>query len=131
MIKSAAATWLLRFTVAAVWLYHGLWNKLLSPAGRHAEIVQSAQVLAGIPQATMLIIIGVVEVTVAVWVLSGAAPRVAATVQTVLLILMNVGGLMWARESIQDPGAMIVQNIAFLALVWIVANREASRRERT
>jgi uncharacterized membrane protein YphA (DoxX/SURF4 family) len=79
----------------------------------------------------MLIIIGVVEVTVAVWVLSGAAPRVAATVQTVLLILMNVGGLMWARESIQDPGAMIVQNIAFLALVWIVANREASRRERT
>jgi hypothetical protein len=43
---------------------------------------------------------------------------------------MNVGGLLYARDSIADPGAMITQNFAFLALVWVVACRDAARREQ-
>jgi hypothetical protein len=42
---------------------------------------------------------------------------------------MNIGGLVWARETIIDAGGMIIQNLAFLALVWVVALRGAPTRE--
>jgi hypothetical protein len=47
--------------------------------------------------------------------------RQAATVQTALLAAMNSGGLIWAWHLIPDPGGMIVQNFAFLVLVWIAS----------
>ena len=34
---------------------------------------------------------------------------------------MNSGGLIWAWHLIPDPVGMIVQNIAFLVLVWIAS----------
>jgi uncharacterized membrane protein YphA (DoxX/SURF4 family) len=120
----------LRFAVASVWLYHGLWNKLLSSAGRHAQIGGAVPAIAGVSADTLHMSIGIIEVAIALWVLAGVTPRTAAVVQTVLLVAMNLGGLLWARDSIPDPGAMIVQNIAFLALVWVVSERERGRRER-
>jgi hypothetical protein len=47
--------------------------------------------------------------------------RQAAIVQTALLAAMNSGGLIWAWHLIPDPGGMIVQNFAFLVLVWIAS----------
>ena len=47
--------------------------------------------------------------------------RQAATVQTALLAAMNSGGLIWAWHLIPDPVGMIVQNFAFLVLVWIAS----------
>jgi uncharacterized membrane protein YphA (DoxX/SURF4 family) len=127
-LPSFVINFVLRAVVASVWLYHGAWNKLLSSAGRHAEIVDSVPSMAGISPNTLRIAIGVGEVAVGVWVLSGIAPRSAAVVQTALLVAMNAGGLLWAPELIPDPGAMVVQNIAFLALVWVVAAREGQNR---
>jgi uncharacterized membrane protein YphA (DoxX/SURF4 family) len=121
--RSVVATCLLRTAVAGVWLYQGLWNKLLSPTGRHATIVGSAPSALGASPETMLMILGAAEVVLAFWVLIGLGPRAAAVAQTLVLIAMNVGGLVWARGVIADPGGMIVQNIAFLALVWVVALR--------
>src|SRR5262245_13523895 len=85
---TTAATWLLRSAVAGVWLYQGLWNKLLSPAGRHAEIVAGVPSVFGISPSAMLMTIGAIEVAIAVWVLLGAEPYVAASVQTILLVAM-------------------------------------------
>jgi hypothetical protein len=65
--------------------------------------------------------LGLVECVLAVWVLSGQRMRQAATVQTALLAAMNSGGLIWAWHLIPDPVGMIVQNIAFLVLVWIAS----------
>ena len=47
--------------------------------------------------------------------------RQAAIVQTALLAAMNSGGLIWAWQLIPDPVGMIVQNFAFLVLVWIAS----------
>lgn len=41
--------------------------------------------------------------------------------QTALLIGMNSGGLLYARQLIPDPGGMVVKNFAFLLLAWVVA----------
>jgi uncharacterized membrane protein YphA (DoxX/SURF4 family) len=126
----AISTWPLRLAIAAVWIYHGLWNKLLSPGGRHSQIIDSIPTLAGVAPDQLRIAIGLAEVATGVWVLSGLAPRAAAAAQSMLLVTMNVGGLLWAPEQIADPGAMVVQNVAFLALIWVAATREGRARER-
>ena len=66
-----------------------------------------------------LIALGLVECGIAAWVLSGHKMRQAAIVQTVLLVAMNAGGLIWAWRLIPDPPGMILQNFAFLMLIWV------------
>src|SRR5262249_30070008 len=73
--------------------------------------------------------LGLGETALAAWVISARAPRRAAAVQTVLLLAMNGGGLLWGRAHIALPGAMVVQNLAFLALVWLVALPPARHEE--
>ncbi len=48
-------------------------------------------------------------------------PIACAAVQTLLLVLLNAAGLLWARPLIHDPGGMVVKNFAFLVLVWVSA----------
>jgi len=114
--------WLLaRAAVAAVWLYNGMWCKLLAGCPSHAAIFSTvpavfAPVLALLPAA-----LGGAEVALAVWVASGWRRRLAAVIQTALLVSMNAGGLVWGGDAIQEPGGLVVQNAAFLALVWLVA----------
>jgi hypothetical protein len=69
--------------------------------------------------------LGVVEVTLGLWVLSGAAPLLCVIAQTVLLVSLNVNGLIWARDVIHDPRGMIVKNFAFLVLAWVAASLPA------
>ena len=115
--------------IAAVWLYHGVWNKLLAPSGRHAEIVASGPAILGIPSRSLLLFIGAIETLLALWVLSGVRSRWCAIVQTLLLAGMNIGGLVWARNEIADPGGMILQNVAFLVLVWIVTDGSSTSHD--
>jgi hypothetical protein len=61
----------------------------------------------------------VLEIAIAVWVLSGIEPGLCAIVQTVLLIVLNVNGLIWARKHIHEPLGMVVKNAAFLVLAWV------------
>ncbi len=76
--------------------------------------------------AVFLQTLGVAEVAVAVWSLSATAPLVCAAAQTLLLIALNGGGLLWARHIIHDPAGMIVKNFAFLVLVWVAASLPAT-----
>jgi SAM-dependent methyltransferase len=116
-----------RLAVALVWLYQGLWCKLLGRCPGHRAIVQAVPGLSGGAGTVVLAGLGTIEVGLALWVLSGWRPRWAAAAQTLLLVEMNGGGLLWGRGHIADPGAMITQNLAFLTLVWLVAGRAAER----
>ena len=112
---------LIRASIALVWLYEGLWCKLLGGVPRHAEVIAAAPFLGPAAARAALITLGLAECGIAAWVLSGRRMRQAALVQTVLLVAMNAGGTIWARRLIPDPGGMIVQNLAFLILIWIAA----------
>ena len=118
-----------RLAVALVWLYQGLWCKLLGRCPGHRAIVEAVPGLAGRAGTIVLLGLGAVEVGLAVWVLSGWRPRLVAWAQTLLLVGMNGGGLLWGRAHIADPGALITQNLAFLTLVWLVAGRAEQRSE--
>lgn len=114
--------WLIHVAVAAVWLYEGLWCKLLNGEPRQVQVVQAVPRYGPLLGVAFLKILGVVEVGLALWALSGVAPLVCAVVQTGLLVTLNACGLRWARRIIHDPAGMLVKNFAFLVLVWVSAS---------
>lgn len=113
--------WLIRLAIAGVWLYEGLWCKLLRGEPRQFQVVAAVPYFG--PRVGMLFLkaLGAAEVALAMWALSGIAPRPCAFAQTLLLVTLNVNGLVWARHIIHDPGGMVVKNFAFLMLVWVSA----------
>jgi uncharacterized membrane protein YphA (DoxX/SURF4 family) len=112
--------------VAAVWLVHGLFNKLLAGSARQLTIVQSVPGLGGIVGQWVILAVGTVEVAIAVWVLTRYAPRLCAALQTILLLSMNVIELRFARDLLLWPEGLIPVNLAFLALAWTGASRRES-----
>lgn len=121
MLRGRPDPKLIRASIALVWLYEGLWCKLLGGVPRHAEVIAATPFLGPATARAALITLGLAECGIAAWVLSGQRMRPAALVQTVLLVAMNAGGTIWARRLIPDPGGMIVQNLPFLVLIWIAA----------
>ena len=119
--------WLIRAAVAAVWLYEGLWCKLLGGDPRQLMIVEAVPRYGPRVGALFLKALGVVEVALAVWALSGVAAVPAAVMQTALLVTLNANGILWSRHLIQDPGGMVVKNVAFLVLVWVAASLPPGR----
>lgn len=111
----------IRSAVAGVWLYEGLWCKLLGKEPRQFEIVKAVPVLGPRFGATFLKILGAVEVGMGLWVMSGVTPILCALAQTALLVMLNTNGILWSRDLIHDPGGMVVKNLAFLCLAWVSA----------
>jgi hypothetical protein len=114
-------SWLIRAAVAAVWLYEGLWCKLLRGQPHEFEVVAAVPRYGPRFGVLFLQVLGLVEVGIAVWTLSGISPVVCAAAQTLLLVALNANGLLWARHIIHDPSGMVVKNFAFLVLVWVSA----------
>jgi len=112
----------LRILVAAVWLIHGGYNKLLGGSPRHLSIVQSVPGLAGGAGTRMLRVVGVAEIAIAVWVLSRRAPRLCAATQTLVLLTMNVVELTYARGLLLWPPGLIPINLLFLGAAWYAAD---------
>jgi uncharacterized membrane protein YphA (DoxX/SURF4 family) len=114
--------WLIRAAVAAVWLYEGLWCKLLGGEPHQLEVVQAVPRLGPRVGALFLTLLGAVETGLALWALSGVAAVPCAVAQTLLLVTLNANGLLWARKIIHDPAGMVVKNFSFLVLVWVGAS---------
>jgi uncharacterized membrane protein YphA (DoxX/SURF4 family) len=114
---------LIRLSVALVWLYQGFWCKVCGGSPAHVAVISSVPFIGPEFGRIALIALGLGESCIAAWVLSGRRMRRAAIVQTVLLIAMNCAGLIWAWRLIPDPIGMILQNFAFLLLVWVSAEK--------
>jgi len=117
--------WLIRAAVAAVWLYEGLWCKLLRGDPNQLRVVAAVPRVGPRVGAPFLMALGVGEVALGAWALSGIAPLACAVTQTLLLAVLNLNGLLWARRLIHDPAGMVVKNFAFLLLAWISASLPA------
>jgi uncharacterized membrane protein YphA (DoxX/SURF4 family) len=109
----------IQISVAAVWFYEGFWCKILGRMQSQLQVVKAVPRLGPLFGSPFLKVIGVVEVALGVWVLSGIAPGTCAIVETAFLVVLNVNGLLWARRFIHDPAGMVFKNIAFLMLAWI------------
>jgi hypothetical protein len=111
--------------VAGIWLYHGFWCKV---AGRCPDQLRVVQDLPGMPgrlARPALVGLGLAEIGLAGWVISGHVPRRAALAETGLLAVMNGGGLAWGRRHIPAPRALVAENLAFLGLLWWAAHNDS------
>jgi len=114
--------WLIHIAVAGVWLYEGLWCKLLAGEPNQVRVVSAVPEVGPRFGGLFLKGLGVGEVLLALWILSRFRPELCALVQTVLLIALNSCGMVFARHLIHDPPGMLVKNFAFLILVWVSAS---------
>lgn len=112
---------LIRVALALVWLYEGLWCKLLGRMPHQLDVVAAHPLFDAKSARLVLNALGLVEVALALWVLSGWWPFWAALTQTLLLVGMNANGLLFSREHIPDPGGMVVKNFALIVLMWVAA----------
>ena len=119
----APPTWLVRGAVGGVWIYEGLWCKLLGKEPNQLKVVEEVPVFGPRYGALFLKALGAVEFGLGLWVLSGILPTLCALAQTLLLVLLNANGLLWSRHLIHDPGGMVVKNFALLVLAWVAASR--------
>lgn len=83
MVKHNIIHWF----IAAVWLVNGLFCKVLNLVPRHQQIV--ARIIGGEHAGLLTRLIGVSEVLMAVWVISGRRRRLNALVQVVVIACMN------------------------------------------
>ncbi|MGB2624970.1 MAG: DoxX-like family protein [Candidatus Acidiferrum sp.] len=100
-------------------MYEGLWCKILSRVKSQVEVVQAVPRLGPRFGTAFLKTLGLVEIALAAWVMTGLAPGMCAITQTALLVTLNANGLLWARHIIREPAGMIIKNLAFLVLVWV------------
>ena len=113
--------WLVRSAIALVWLYEGLWCKLLGRMPSQERVAEAVPFLGPAWAPRFLKALGLVECGLAFWVLSGWEPVWAAATQTALLVVMNANGLIFARRFIHDPAGMVVKNAALIVLMWVAA----------
>ncbi len=107
--------------VAGIWFFHGFFNKLLLLSPRQLAIVQCTPGLAGPVGRGVFAAVGILEVLIAVWVLSARAPALCAATQTVALLSMNVVELTFARHLLLWPAGLIPVNLLFLTAAWTAA----------
>jgi len=93
---------IINYFIAAVWLANGLFCKVLNMVPRHQEIV--ATILGQEHARLLTIAIGISEVLMAIWILSGIKSRLNALLQIAVIAVMNTlefilvpGLLLWGR----------------------------------
>jgi DoxX-like family len=79
---------LINYLIAAVWLANGLFCKVLNLVPRHQQIV--ARILGKTRAGFFTKAIGFAELAMAVWILSGAMPKLNAITQIVVIATMNL-----------------------------------------
>lgn len=104
----------LRYGIAAVWLINGLICKVLHLVPRHEAIV--ARILGPAYAGPLTKLIGLAEIGMAIWVLSGRYVQLSVAVQIALVLTMNV------LEFLLAPDLLLWQqlNLLFAGLFALV-----------
>jgi uncharacterized membrane protein YphA (DoxX/SURF4 family) len=120
-LKSTPLHRLAAVFIAGVWIFHGLYSKILNGIPRHKMIV--GEILGETMADAAVIVIGVLEILLGCWVLSGIRRRLNAAVQTLALVAMNTLEILLAREFLISAGGMVLLNLCFITLIWWWATR--------
>jgi uncharacterized membrane protein YphA (DoxX/SURF4 family) len=112
----------LRILIGSVWVFHGLYSKLLDGIPRHRLIV--ARVLGDDLATVATRAVGVGEILLGLWAFSHRWPRACAAVQTLAIVTMNTIEIARAPDLLISAPGMVALNIGFLALGWYSATRK-------
>ena len=107
--------------IGGLWMYQGMWNKVLGARPEQAEIVAGVPLVGRRHARTVTVALGWAETGLAAWVVSRRAPRPAAVVQTLLIVAMNAGGWWFARTRLGNPRLLLLRNAALTVVIWAAA----------
>ena len=79
---------IIRYLIATIWLANGLFCKVLNLVPRHELIV--ARILGDTHARLLTITIGLSEIVMAVWIVSGIKSRLNAICQITIIATMNL-----------------------------------------
>src|SRR3954469_25250218 len=85
-----------QIVIGSVWVFHGLYSKILNGIPRHRLIVGKVLGNERAPAATR--IIGGLEFLLGVWTFTGWQPLWCASIQTAAIVAMNSLEILLARE---------------------------------
>jgi hypothetical protein len=102
--------------IGSVWIFHGLYSKILNGIPRHRLIV--AKILGAANAGIFTKTIGVLEVLLGLWAFTGWQPLACAAVQTAAIVAMNTIEISRAKELLISAIGMVLLNLGFLSLVW-------------
>ena len=103
--------------IALVWLGFGLFCKVLHMEPRHEEIV--AHILEDAYAGPLTRLIGVTEVFMAVWILSGLKKRLNAIVQMTVVGTMNVMEAILASHLLLWGHLNALFAVCFIGVIYI------------
>lgn len=95
----------INWAIALIWLVNGLICKVLNIVPRHEKII--AEILGDRYSSLLRVLIGLSEIGMFVWIITGLKPKLAMWMQIVIILTMNVLEfimvpelLMWGRLNI-------------------------------
>jgi len=103
--------------IAIVWLINGLYCKILNQVPRHEAIV--AQVLNTGHLRLIIIVIGLLEVSMAIWILSKYQQKLNAILQIVIVLIMNIIEFTKASELLLWQKYNMLFAILFIVVVYL------------
>ena len=109
-----------QIVIGSVWVFHGLYSKILNGIPRHRLII--GKVLGDANAGIATKVIGVLEMLLGLWAFTGRQPVGCAVVQTAAILGMNSLEIILARELLISPIGMAMLNVGFLSLVWFWAS---------
>jgi len=105
-----------QIVIGSIWVFHGLYSKILNGIPRHRMIVGKILGSANAGWATKTI--GLLEILLGIWAFTGWHPVPCAVVQTAAIVAMNTLEISLAGEFLISAFGMVILNLGFLALVW-------------
>jgi uncharacterized membrane protein YphA (DoxX/SURF4 family) len=107
---------ILNVLIALVWLVNGLYCKVLGYVPRHEEIV--ARILGAEYSSILIILIGISEIVMAAWIISGYKSRLNAALQIFIVLLMNLIEFIFASDLLLWGKMNIVFALLFVLIVY-------------
>lgn len=108
-------TWL-GILIGSVWVFHGLYSKILDGIPRHKLIV--SRILGDDIGGPATIAIGIMEILLGLWAFSGYQRRACAAVQTLAIVSMNLLEIYLANDLLISAIGMLALNAAFISVIW-------------
>lgn len=107
---------LFKWLIAAVWLVNGLFCKVLNLVPRHQQIVGS--ILGDSHAKTLTVLVGLSEIGMAAWIVSGIWPRLNAITQIAVIAAMNILEFILVPELLLWGRANAVFALLFVLFIY-------------
>ncbi|MDP2542477.1 hypothetical protein CSC81_12090 [Tenacibaculum discolor] len=108
---------LLTFLIASIWLINGLFCKVFNLVPRHQQIVR--EIVSNDYSRELTLVIGMLEITMVVWIISNYKSKLNAITQIVIVSIMNIIEFLITPDLLLWGKLNIVFSALFVYIVYV------------